>query len=143
MGGKGSGRPTKEQSIIRGMTIAPQARISNVGGELILPNVSAMKEESLKTFLGVKEQIEHVSTNTTLNNSHHTVLVTGTVTITLPPASTSLGLIYNIKKIDSDATSTTVAAFGSDLVDGFSTQTINSQYDCITVHSDGSDWWII
>jgi len=65
------------------------------------------------------------------------------ITINLPAASTASGLQYHIKKIDSSANTVTVDGNGAETIDGATTKTISTQYDSITIVSDGSNWFII
>jgi len=64
-------------------------------------------------------------------------------TVTLPKANSANGYIYNIKKINSNANAVTVVGDGTETIDGSLAQIIYAQYDCMSVHSDGSEWWII
>lgn len=95
---------------------------------------------------GVKKDLTSVSTSTTLNDSHWTVLVDasgGAVTITLPAAADHKYREYNIKKIDSSAYAVTVDGNGSETIDGATTQVISAQWDCVTVHCNGTAWFVI
>ena len=65
------------------------------------------------------------------------------ITINLPAASTASGLQYHIKKIDASANTVTIDGNGSETIDGALTQVISTQYNSITVVSDGSNWFII
>jgi len=88
--------------------------------------------------------ISTVSSSTTLNNGHHTVLVnTGVATITLPPASNSVGRIYIIKKIAATAGIITIDANLSETIDGTLTKSISAQWESITIQSNGSEWFIL
>ena len=84
----------------------------------------------------------------TLTTAHYTVnYTTGTFTATLPAATTTAaaagvtGRIYNIK--NSGAGTITIAASGSDLIDGLATKTLSLQYSSLTVQSTGSGWIVI
>ena len=67
----------------------------------------------------------------------------GNMIINLPPAASNLDKIYNIKKIDSSANTVTIDGNVSETIDGTITQIIPSQYDCLTIQSNGSNWYII
>jgi hypothetical protein len=70
------------------------------------------------------------------------VLVSGNTTLTLPAASTRCQFI--IKKTDSNATTVTIDANGSETIDGALTFTITEQYTSVTLCSDGtSSWYVI
>lgn len=95
--------------------------------------------------------IETVTGDTTLDNTHSTLLVnaTGNVTITLPTAASAfnntdaIGRIYRTKKIDADADLVTIDGNGSETIDGATTAVLTVQYETITIQSDGSNWWIL
>lgn len=63
------------------------------------------------------------------------------ITLNLPVGV--IGTQYVIKKIDATANAVTIDANGAELIDGAGTQTINTQYESITIVSDGSDWFIV
>ena len=68
----------------------------------------------------------------------------GAFTITLPAvASTTTGKVYHIKKIDSSANVVTVDGNASETIDDGTTASITTQYECITIINNGSEWWII
>lgn len=64
-------------------------------------------------------------------------------TINLAAASTMTDRIYHIKKTDSSANTITVDPNGTETIDGSSTKILTTQYDCITIVCDGSNWFII
>lgn len=80
------------------------------------------------------------STYTALRTDH-TILCNGTFTVTLPTASTVKNIMYNIKNIGTGTI--TVDGAGSETIDGGTTAVLSSQFACITVQSDGSNWHII
>jgi len=67
----------------------------------------------------------------------------GAITITLLPAATLNGHTLNIKKIDSSANAVTIAADGSETIDGSSTVINTIQWANIAIQSDGSNWYIL
>lgn len=85
-----------------------------------------------------------VTQSRTLNETFGEVRVdatTGVVTITLPPAHEQIAREYTVKKVDSSGNGVTLAAASGDLIDGLSTQSLSSQYDSITVKSNGGQTW--
>ena len=64
-------------------------------------------------------------------------------TVTLPVAADNIGKTYHIKKIDISANAITVDGNGSETIDDGATAIITTQYECITVVSDGTEWWIV
>jgi hypothetical protein len=53
------------------------------------------------------------------------------------------GVRFYIKKIDSSANAVTIDGNGSETIDGSATQVIVTQNVCLTVVSDGTEWWIV
>ena len=62
----------------------------------------------------------------------------GAFSITLP--AVSAGLQYTIKKTDSSANLVTIDGNASEEIDGELTQVLTTQYDVITIVSDGTSW---
>lgn len=66
------------------------------------------------------------------------------VTITLPTASANAGYRFYIKRIDSNTSNAvSIARSGSDTIDGQTSINVAAQYDCYTVVSNGTLWYII
>ena len=90
-------------------------------------------------------KIDTITSSTTLTEEDNVILCdasSATVTITLPLANTAKGREYKIKKIDSSANACTITASGTDLIDGSSSMSLSSQYDYVTLISDGvSNWY--
>jgi len=66
----------------------------------------------------------------------------GVLTITLPTAVGSTK-VYAVKKIDSSANTVTVATTGGQTIDGGATAVMKVQYACVTVASDGANWFVV
>lgn len=98
------------------------------------------------TFSGaISKPITTLSTNTTLNEAHYTVVVDTTsenVTITLPSAASASGRIYRIKKI-SESHSVIIDPNASETIDGATSSTLSSSHAKLAIQSDGTEWWII
>ena len=80
----------------------------------------------------------------TLVDTDHTTLcdcTSNAITINLPTAVA--GLRYEIKKIDSSSNAVTIDGFGSETIDGGLTAVINTQYESVTIVSDGTNWFIV
>ncbi len=67
----------------------------------------------------------------------------GAFTVTLPAAADFTGRVYRIKKIDSSANAVTIDGNGSETIDGATTAVLSTQYEAITVVSDGTEWWVL
>lgn len=92
-----------------------------------------------------RKRIITVTADYTITLEDHTILVdatSGAVTITLPKAYEAFEFIFEIKKIDSSANTVTIDGDGSETIDDATTQIISNQYDCLTVQSDQTEWWI-
>ena len=78
------------------------------------------------------------ATNTAIN-----LLSAGNVYMYENVLGYEFGRIINIKKIDSGVGSVVISADGSDTIDGSATKTLTTQYQNITIQSDGSNWHIL
>jgi hypothetical protein len=93
----------------------------------------------------ITHSINTITTNTTLDISHHTVLcntTAGVIIVTLPTNDISIkGRIYKIKRIGGNTVN--INTNGSS-IDGTSpTYSLTSIYQYITIQSDGTNWWIV
>jgi len=66
----------------------------------------------------------------------------GTISFTLPAASSVTGQVFYFKKSDSSANYMNIVAAGSDLIDGVGTQSTNTQYTAFSLISTGTGWAI-
>ena len=64
----------------------------------------------------------------------------GAITLTVPPARPHEGKGWTFKKTDASGNAVTIASASN--IDGASSQALSSQYDSITIMSDGSVWHI-
>jgi len=65
----------------------------------------------------------------------------GAITVNLPTPTS--GRRLNVKKIDSSANVVTVDTPGAETIDGAATFPLASQYDSVTLVSDGTDWFVL
>lgn len=87
-----------------------------------------------------------ITSSTTLTDSQTVVLcdaTAGPITVTLPKTAGRDGRSYYIKKIDGTGNAVTVDGDGTETIDDSSTKVITSQYDAVTIVSDGTEWWIL
>ena len=93
---------------------------------------------------GIATDVEtFTAASDTLDDKNHTCLcdcTSNAITINLPAGVS--GTQYVIKKIDSTANAVTIDANGSELIDGAATLAVSTQYDSITITSDGSNWFL-
>lgn len=93
---------------------------------------------------GAYANVVTASSNTTLTNSVDVVLAnasSGTVTVTLPVPTS--GKQFAIKKIDSSVNIVTIAPAGSETIDGGASYSFNTQYQSISLVTDGSNWYLV
>lgn len=91
------------------------------------------------------------ATALTLDKAHHVILsdaTAGAVTLTLPDAASVEGKVFVIKKVDATANTVTIAAAGTDLIDGVATKVIAAQYAFLRLFSKNTAagagaWWLI
>jgi hypothetical protein len=91
----------------------------------------------------VRADVISTSINTVLTKTNCIVLATGGlagITITLPDPIP--GQIFNIKKVDSGVGVITISP-SSGTIDGAASKTLTSQYDSLTITSDGTNFFII
>jgi len=62
--------------------------------------------------------------------------------VVLPTAASITGQQFKIKKIDSSANAVTVSTTSSQTIDNSLTYPLSTQYQSVTLQSDGSNWWI-
>jgi hypothetical protein len=67
----------------------------------------------------------------------------GSFIVSLPTASSGIGRIFFLKKMDSTANALTLQGNGGDLIDGSNTFVLSSQYQTVTVVSSGTVWCIL
>jgi hypothetical protein len=88
--------------------------------------------------------ITTITANTTLL-SQYTALVdstSGNITISLPPAASNNGRIYNIKKIVA-VNSVIIDPNLAETIDGNVTITLVNQWEAVTIQSNGVSWFIL
>ena len=67
----------------------------------------------------------------------------GDIDCIIPAASASVNKLYNFKRMDNGNYAVVVMPTGDDMVDNFDVLNMKRQYECITIHSDGTKWVII
>lgn len=90
--------------------------------------------------------VRSVAVDTTLNETHRTVVVDASGaarTITLPTAALSKYRQYTIKKTDATVNTVTIDADGAETIDGSLTFVLTVQYQALEIQSDGTTWWIV
>lgn len=96
---------------------------------------------------GVSAKIVSTTKNYTMKASDFAVLAsaspTAGITVTLPAAKTSSGMIVFVKKADSNSKAVTIASHGSDTVEGKSFINLNKQFDSLQLISNGKNEWYV
>lgn len=116
-------------------------------GSTSLSTALVLDQDQTATF--TKTVLKNISTITGSTSAASTTEVylcnanSGAVTVTLPAASSNIGVSFSIKKIDSSANACTIGITGGDTIDGLSTWPISVQYVSINVVSNGSGWWVL
>ncbi len=63
----------------------------------------------------------------------------GAITVTLPPVG-DVGRPIGVIKVDSSGNAVTVDGNGSETINGATTKSLASQYDCIVIRDNGTSW---
>lgn len=95
---------------------------------------------------GALRSVRTITASGAALSTDYTILVDasgGAVTVTLPAVSASSGLFLTTKAIDISGGVVTIDGAGAETIDGATTQVISAQYDSLTIHCDGTEWWII
>jgi hypothetical protein len=65
------------------------------------------------------------------------------IVLDLPLAGQNEGAIVVVKKIDSSVNTVTIEPAASETIDGATNKVLSTQYQKITIVSDGTQWWEI
>ncbi len=108
--------------------------------------VDAMK--AVQLGLGLNFGKRPVTTKTadyTVTTADYTVIgdtTSGNKVFTLPTAASASGYTFVFKKIVS-ANTLTIDGAGSETIDGATTKVLSTQWTSVTIHSNGTAWFII
>jgi collagen type VII alpha len=114
--------------------------VGNVGIGSSSPNSTLQVAGSFATNLAAQ------TANYTLTATDSIITASassGAATMTLPTAVGTAGREYTIKKTDSSTNAVTVATTSSQTIDGASTYSLSTQYQSVSIVSDGANWNII
>ncbi|VAW48517.1 Phage tail fibers, partial [hydrothermal vent metagenome] len=112
----------------------------NVGIGTTAP-VSTLDINGSVSFSTVSKTADYTATD-----SDHVILVnssSGNVTITLPAVSGVSGRVYIFKKTSADGNNVIIDGNASETIDGAVTKTFSTQYEVVTIISDGTVWWVL
>jgi len=143
------------QKVQDGIRILEQDYFVNVTNDLVILD-TALYIYIKQKLLGRQPQITYTQptkasfiniTASTYTASDITVIyadaTSNAITITLPAVASVVDRVYNIKKIDSSVNTVTIDGNSSETIDGSTTVVISSQYDSVTIHSNGNEWFIL
>lgn len=109
--------------------------------ELVDATIPATAQYAVYTAMTVTK-----AANYTITRDDSSVLcdaVAGGFTVTLPPVTEAMGQTYTVKKIDASGNSITIDGNGSELIEGSLTQTLDAQWEAMTVQCMNGTWYII
>ena len=95
---------------------------------------------------GVSAKVATVTANYSMSATDFGILANAAsagFSVTLPAAKTAPGMLVFIKKVDTSTNKVTVAAAGSDKIEGKSSDSLSETYKSLTLISDGSANWYI
>lgn len=109
---------------------------------------NAITEQRLRDFLvsAVLQRVRTVNASGSVTTDDRTVLIdntSGNVMISLPAASAAPAHTFTFKRISGGANDCTIDCNGADEIDGAGDYDLLSQYDAITIQSDGMNWHIV
>ena len=123
------------------LTVTPDVGFDDVNDEILVFQNSFPSADN-----GLVLGVVRITSDYTVNISNFTMLVSSisaASTLTLPPVSAASGNIFNIKRIDSSVYNTIIDGYSTETIDGSTSFTLTNQYDSITIHCDGIEWWVI
>lgn len=143
------------QKVQDGIRILEQDYFVNVTNDLVILD-TALYLYIKQKLLGRQPQITYTQPTTanfvnitasTYTASDISVIyadaTSNAITITLPAVASVVDRVYYIKKIDSSVNSVTIDGNSSETIDGSTTNVLSSQYDSVTIHSNGNQWFIL
>lgn len=92
------------------------------------------------------QRVRTIDTSGPVTTDDRTVLIDNSgdnVVISLPAASAASAHTFVFKRISAGANDCTIDCAGADEIDGAGDYDLLSQYDSITIQSDGTHWHII
>lgn len=90
-------------------------------------------------------KLVELSSSSLIFNDNNTILLSGaSASYYLPPASLNKNLSLTFKHIGTDLTQVyTIDGNASETIDGATTYTLSTQYESVTIKSNGTNWYII
>ncbi len=126
-----------EKSCTTALTVVNKCGWLGIGASSVPTTLTVGGSLSAKTVTA--------TSNYKMGSSDFAVLASGTITVTLPKASTANGMIVFIKNISTAAV--TVKAFKSasetDTIESAATKKLTKQYDSLQLISNGTNEWFV
>lgn len=143
-GGGTSGTVTLNLSTsLSGLTNVQSTNITSSG---IISGSTAIFDTTTTRLSGLKTNVATKTANASISNIEHVILgnaTSGQITLTLPTINSAANQQYIIKKIDASSNKVIISASVNETIDGNSGYSISTQYETLTVVSDGSTGWYI
>jgi hypothetical protein len=111
-------------------------------GQLNKTNVEYVSGIAVYASGSVLKSVASVNSNGNIT-SDVTLVTTAAATITMTLPAPVTGQVFTVKKVDNGAGSAVVDQNGSETIDGATSKTLSSQYESVTVVSDGTNWFVI
>jgi hypothetical protein len=128
-------RPIDSQTLFLGTNVSDSSKTENY------------RATDVAAYAKKRSHIEVITTSYAVQDLDDVIYVDddialGAVTIVLPLAASSNERVLTVMKKGTTA-NVIVAGSGLDLINGFATSVLASQYATLTVHCDGLGWYII
>jgi hypothetical protein len=123
-------------------TISESTAAAGVTADGVLCKDSGIEVTYLKTAIRTTETAATV----TATSADYTIPCDATsnaITVDLPAAAGVSGLILVIKKVDVSANDVTINPNGAETIDGSGTAVISTQWEAVTIQSNGTNWIIL
>lgn len=102
------------------------------------PYARVVQPEDWNAAWAIANGTSAVASATTLNNAFYRVLVSGATEVSLPTAVGISGKEYNVIRVGTD--NVTITPDGAETISGDANFVLTSQWDSVSMVSDGSDW---
>lgn len=135
--------PTGGKTMPTGDIVGTSDTQTLTGKTLTTPTLTTPTVNGIKVAVVTKVSTESPYTALATDYLIRCNCTDGAITVNLPAASTSTGLLLIIKKTDSSINAVTIDANGAETIDGATTQSIALQYNSFTIICDGTGWNIV
>jgi hypothetical protein len=121
---------------------------------LVTPALGTPSSGVLTNCTGLpSNSVIHAIKTITSVDSPYTVLATdetilcdctgGAITVNLIASATAINQQFHVKKIDGTSNTLTVDGSGAETIDGDTTYVLGVKYESITLHCDGTEYWVL